>query len=280
MSSFFPPAALEAHIPQPAGSRAASLLPPHPRAVKEWGDSQLEKNPSHSCGFGFFFTRFGLFTTILTRVSCPTFNSLLMREGKKGLVSSPSSSDVFCQCLRELWHKLKLQSFVFWGVKPPLFHSCLQITPPAKTAGALTLSRNGSKGPKSDPKITEFCSWPHRVAPQQDGDKFWRMPECYIRGSTIKYLRIPDEIIDMVKEEVVSKGRGRGGMQQQKQQKGRGVGGAGRGKNPIFFFGFSPSLESGGAGSLPFKFSFLCKERLLLLCFKPGAVSGRSWGCS
>lgn len=35
----------------------------------------------------------------------------------------------------------------------------------------------------------------------QDGDKFWRMPECYIRGSTIKYLRIPDEVIDMVKED-------------------------------------------------------------------------------
>ncbi len=63
----------------------------------------------------------------------------------------------------------------------------------------------------------------------QDGDKFWRMPECYIRGSTIKYLRIPDEIIDMVKEEVMSKGRGRGGMQQNKPQgKGRG-GGPGRG---------------------------------------------------
>lgn len=27
------------------------------------------------------------------------------------------------------------------------------------------------------------------------------MPECYIRGSTIKYLRIPDEVIDMVKED-------------------------------------------------------------------------------
>uniref|UniRef100_A0A8C5X813 U6 snRNA-associated Sm-like protein LSm4 n=1 Tax=Malurus cyaneus samueli TaxID=2593467 RepID=A0A8C5X813_9PASS len=67
------------------------------------------------------------------------------------------------------------------------------------------------------------------ICTSRDGDKFWRMPECYIRGSTIKYLRIPDEIIDMVKEEVVSKGRGRGGMQQQKQQKGRGVGG-GRGK--------------------------------------------------
>uniref|UniRef100_A0AAY5KG46 U6 snRNA-associated Sm-like protein LSm4 n=1 Tax=Esox lucius TaxID=8010 RepID=A0AAY5KG46_ESOLU len=67
------------------------------------------------------------------------------------------------------------------------------------------------------------------ICTSRDGDKFWRMPECYIRGSTIKYLRIPDEIIDMVKEEVVSKGRGRGGMQQNKQQgKGRG-GGAGRG---------------------------------------------------
>ncbi|XP_043108752.1 U6 snRNA-associated Sm-like protein LSm4 [Puntigrus tetrazona] len=67
------------------------------------------------------------------------------------------------------------------------------------------------------------------ICTSRDGDKFWRMPECYIRGSTIKYLRIPDEIIDMVKEEVMSKGRGRGGMQQNKPQgKGRG-GGPGRG---------------------------------------------------
>ncbi|MEQ2195046.1 hypothetical protein XENOCAPTIV_006677, partial [Xenoophorus captivus] len=68
-----------------------------------------------------------------------------------------------------------------------------------------------------------------------DGDKFWRMPECYIRGSTIKYLRIPDEIIDMVKEEVVSKGRGRGGAQQNKQQ-GKGRGGPGRGEKKHFLF--------------------------------------------
>ncbi len=31
----------------------------------------------------------------------------------------------------------------------------------------------------------------------QDGDRFWRMPECYVRGNTIKYLRIPDEVIHM-----------------------------------------------------------------------------------
>ncbi|XP_041418066.1 U6 snRNA-associated Sm-like protein LSm4 isoform X4 [Xenopus laevis] len=77
-----------------------------------------------------------------------------------------------------------------------------------------------------------------------DGDKFWRMPECYIRGSTIKYLRIPDEIIDMVKEEVMSKGRGRGGMQQQKQMKGRGAGGGGRG----VFGGRGRGTPGGGRG--------------------------------
>ena len=28
----------------------------------------------------------------------------------------------------------------------------------------------------------------------QDGDRFWRIPETYIRGNTIKYLRVPDEV--------------------------------------------------------------------------------------
>lgn len=36
---------------------------------------------------------------------------------------------------------------------------------------------------------------------RQDGDKFWKIPEVYIRGNTIKYLCIPDEVIDMVQEE-------------------------------------------------------------------------------
>ncbi|CAF1932060.1 hypothetical protein Bca4012_073464 [Brassica carinata] len=29
----------------------------------------------------------------------------------------------------------------------------------------------------------------------RNGDRFWRMPECYIHGNTIKYLRVPDEVI-------------------------------------------------------------------------------------
>ncbi|XP_014205437.1 U6 snRNA-associated Sm-like protein LSm4 isoform X2 [Copidosoma floridanum] len=63
-----------------------------------------------------------------------------------------------------------------------------------------------------------------------DGDKFWRMPECYIRGSTIKYLRIPDEVIDMVKEDVQMKSRVRGEMRGHRGgQSQRGSRGSGRG---------------------------------------------------
>ncbi|XP_057300134.1 U6 snRNA-associated Sm-like protein LSm4 isoform X2 [Hydractinia symbiolongicarpus] len=69
------------------------------------------------------------------------------------------------------------------------------------------------------------------ICTSRDGDRFWRMPQCYIRGSTVKYLRIPDEVIDMVKEDALQKnkhrsqgGKGRGG-----RGGGRGRGGGGRG---------------------------------------------------
>lgn len=66
--------------------------------------------------------------------------------------------------------------------------------------------------------------------PLQDGDRFWRMPECYIRGSTIKYLRIPDEVIDMVKEENLQKSKGRGDGKGRGGNRG-GRGGPGRGES-------------------------------------------------
>ncbi|KAK8127421.1 ribonucleoprotein (LSM)-related domain protein, partial [Apiospora sp. TS-2023a] len=51
-----------------------------------------------------------------------------------------------------------------------------------------------------------------------EGDKFVRLPEVYIKGNNIKYLRVPDEIIDLVKD------------QQQNNQGGfRGGRGGGRG---------------------------------------------------
>lgn len=39
------------------------------------------------------------------------------------------------------------------------------------------------------------------ICTSKDGDRFWRLNETYIRGNTIKYLRVPDEVIDKVKEE-------------------------------------------------------------------------------
>lgn len=60
------------------------------------------------------------------------------------------------------------------------------------------------------------------------------MPECYIRGSTIKYLRIPDEVIDMVKEDSMGKGRGRGGS-------GRG---RGKGKKLFYLVNFFCNLKT------------------------------------
>eukprot|EP00126_Sphaerothecum_destruens_P008044 Sdes_comp20071_c0_seq1m12970 len=39
------------------------------------------------------------------------------------------------------------------------------------------------------------------ICTSKDGDKFWRVPKCYLRGNYIKYLRIPDEVVDMVQEE-------------------------------------------------------------------------------
>ncbi|ETW74809.1 hypothetical protein HETIRDRAFT_57322, partial [Heterobasidion irregulare TC 32-1] len=56
-----------------------------------------------------------------------------------------------------------------------------------------------------------------------DGDRFWKVKECYIRGSTIKYLRVPDTLLDAVKEEQ-ARAREAG-----KSARGAHISGAGRG---------------------------------------------------
>ncbi|KAK1943777.1 Sm-like protein LSM4 [Phytophthora citrophthora] len=46
------------------------------------------------------------------------------------------------------------------------------------------------------------------ICTSKDGDRFWKMPECYIRGNTIKYIRVPNEIakpiVDVVAEAVAA----------------------------------------------------------------------------
>lgn len=72
------------------------------------------------------------------------------------------------------------------------------------------------------------------ICTSRDGDRFWRMPEVYVRGSCIKYLRIPDEVIEEVKDEINARRRqsqGRGGYNNSRGR-GRVNYGGGRGTGP------------------------------------------------
>ncbi|GHP03671.1 hypothetical protein PPROV_000242600 [Pycnococcus provasolii] len=31
------------------------------------------------------------------------------------------------------------------------------------------------------------------ILTSKDGDRFWKIEECYVRGNTIKYMRVPDD---------------------------------------------------------------------------------------
>lgn len=72
-----------------------------------------------------------------------------------------------------------------------------------------------------------------------DGDRFWKLKECYIRGSTIKYLRVPDTLLDAVKDE---QNRAR---EANRSTRGSGPGGS-RGRG-------GPSRGRGGARGMPMR---------------------------
>ncbi|VDL28714.1 unnamed protein product [Hymenolepis diminuta] len=73
------------------------------------------------------------------------------------------------------------------------------------------------------------------ICTSRDGDRFWKMTECFIRGSIIKYLRIHEDVLDKVQEDMQASrarnkelgGRGGGGN----RNKFRGGGGRGGGMN-------------------------------------------------
>ncbi|KAL1851604.1 RNA processing protein [Paecilomyces lecythidis] len=71
------------------------------------------------------------------------------------------------------------------------------------------------------------------VQTSPEGDRFFRLPEVYVRGNNIKYLRVPEEIIDIVREQQQNQpsNRGRGGPQRgEGRERGRGGGRGGRGR--------------------------------------------------
>ncbi|VDO37877.1 unnamed protein product [Brugia timori] len=69
------------------------------------------------------------------------------------------------------------------------------------------------------------------ICTSRDGDRFLKMQEVYVRGSTIKYLRIPDDVVELVKEEVKEVRRQQKDQQRAKRnlQGVRGGGQQGRG---------------------------------------------------
>ena len=72
------------------------------------------------------------------------------------------------------------------------------------------------------------------ICTSKDGDRFWRMEECYVRGNTIKYVCVPDEVLDKVREEMKNRpqreSRGDGGRGGRGGRGRGGRGGRGRGR--------------------------------------------------
>jgi U6 snRNA-associated Sm-like protein LSm4 len=48
------------------------------------------------------------------------------------------------------------------------------------------------------------------VLTSKDGDKFYRVPSCYIRGNTVKYVRVPEEVVGVAVREHAPIGKGKG----------------------------------------------------------------------
>lgn len=58
------------------------------------------------------------------------------------------------------------------------------------------------------------------ICTSKDGENFWKMPEVYIRGSMIKYLRLPDDVMDLAKQH--EKGGGKRVRRDDRDQSDRG----------------------------------------------------------
>ncbi|EGU73372.1 hypothetical protein FOXB_16133 [Fusarium oxysporum f. sp. conglutinans Fo5176] len=46
------------------------------------------------------------------------------------------------------------------------------------------------------------------VQTSPEGDRFVRLPEVYVKGNNIKYLRVPDEIIDQISQHLTTRHSG------------------------------------------------------------------------
>ena len=88
------------------------------------------------------------------------------------------------------------------------------------------------------------------ILTSKDGDRFFKIVEVYVRGNTIKYLRVPDDVIDAVdaaEEQRRIAERQRGDGQGAGGRGGYGGGGRGRGRGRgIDGDGYSRGGRGGG----------------------------------
>ena len=81
------------------------------------------------------------------------------------------------------------------------------------------------------------------VLTSKDGDRFWRVPDCYIRGNNIKFIRVPEEVIDVAVRDAAASEAPRNFQRNDGQRPaftGAGKGGKGKGK------GIPAGIPAGG----------------------------------
>ncbi|BGP12821.1 hypothetical protein JCM10213_008082 [Rhodosporidiobolus nylandii] len=87
-----------------------------------------------------------------------------------------------------------------------------------------------------------------------EGDRFWKLPEAYVRGNNIKYIRVAENLIDQVKEQEEeqrrrgNQGGGRGGRGAAVGGRGGMGGGRGRGADRGRGRGGGPARGGRGRG--------------------------------
>ncbi|KAM9998776.1 hypothetical protein ACTFIY_008442 [Dictyostelium cf. discoideum] len=86
------------------------------------------------------------------------------------------------------------------------------------------------------------------IRTSKDSDKFWKIQSCYIRGNTIKYISVPDEIIDLVAEEEQTLRTTYQQRNDSNRGRGRGDGFAGRGRGDASGRGRGDNSYRGGRG--------------------------------
>eukprot|EP00392_Amoebophrya_sp_AT5.2_P006492 g6504.t1 len=79
-------------------------------------------------------------------------------------------------------------------------------------------------------------------------EKFTRVPDVYVRGSSIKYLRLPEEVADMVKPDAGKAATAVPGKKGKGKKKGEAAGPQGRGQAPREKPRRDPGVSTRGTG--------------------------------